>query len=319
MSNEIRKMVLVPSSNTNNMSVVNPISVGTTSASLMTSNSKNDNKQQPTSLLENPFSKRLINLDRGMEEILNDSTISEDEKLARYLLLLRSFLMLRAKLSGESSDPIPVKIVEKKFKFEDWKPEEKTIPPFEVKDPIPMSSFNPQFDSKIQEYAKTNLIKNIHNTMKSRAKVLLDALSENKHFSWNKKTGVISIKNKLLPEEANIKDFVLYTIRNESPLISQSQYERMSQPKYYDLFEQFLNDEKISSLKQTRGTTKAAAVQALSKKYKKVIKGPSPLLALAASPLVSSDDESEALTSVKRKSRKRKIPVDSSQLNETVD
>jgi hypothetical protein len=241
----VRKMLLVPANDINARSNVNTVS-------LIPSTGQST---QQSHALSDPLERHLINLDESMEKILRNKALSEEEKLNKYLHLLRSFLLYKAKFNLQQSDPIPVQIVrqtdaetgESYMENEESSPPSKRARMIEPETKIDSESVRKYGRFKIP-FAKTNILKSLANNIRPKGKLILDGLAENKNFVWNKSTGEMKMDDAHLPGDANLRDLLFYKIMNdlgEGHLAGDP-------PPHFTRFDQFLKREDIKSVRNTR-------------------------------------------------------------------
>ena len=222
-------------------------------------------QQQPTtSLLVDPFQKRLIDLDHEMGEILHDRNLNADEKVTRYLILLRTFLMVRAKMSGVSADPIPVRMVGEVKTDESLDDQMKGhLQSAEKRIETLSSSKKPR---SVKTYSKTNILKGVKPRDRIRAKIILDSLDRSRDFDWDPTSGQIFIKDRMMPPTADLRQLLLHKVAEDHSSSSSHP------PLHYDEFKKFLEKENISTIKSLRSSQAKEADVVLST-APKVIEG----------------------------------------------
>jgi hypothetical protein len=233
---QVRKMVLVPASTDSGKSSVNTNSlVATTEQPVQHSNTSSD-----------AWERHIINLDESMEKILRDKTLSDDEKLNKYLHLLRSVLLFKAKINLQQPEPIPVHIVKVDSEEQPISSSEE-VASTEQQVRVEPESIAKHGQFKIP-FAKTNIIKLIAPNIRAKAKLVLDGLTRSKNFAWNTSTGEMRMDDANLPPDADLRDLVLFKVRadlGEGLLAGDP-------PPHFNRFNQFLEREDIKSVRSTR-------------------------------------------------------------------
>jgi flagellar hook-associated protein FlgK len=246
MSGKIKKMILVPAdaSSTNiKSSALVPV------------------HQRPYHpAFTNAEEQRVIDVHAEMRDVMNDNKLSDEEKFSKYIQLMRTYYMLKAKLNLQEQEPIPVQIISSSKTPQVQEQLSASVQPSTVSDlsktqPVsglstqlvsePSTSKTQSVISKQQPFAKTNIVKNIDPQIRSRAKDLLNTLTVNRNFNWNKTTGEIRLDNSTLPDEADLPSLVAYRIRQDMGQTG------MSPPAYYNKFNDFLTRENIQTKKDT--------------------------------------------------------------------
>jgi hypothetical protein len=240
----VRKMVLVPAAAvpSNSGSTLNTVSLVPSV----------EHHARQTVESSNFLERHIHNLDDEIEKVLRDKTLTVEEKLNKYYSLLRSYMLFRAQLNMQQSESIPVHIVKQPGSTEQQQLDEED-------EGVVVEQEHKVYKERMP-FAKTHIISWLSGNHKKKGKDLLDSLSKNKHFSWNKTTGQITIDNTNLPGNANLRDLVLYKLRQSEgmPLIGEP-------PSHFSKFDQFLSREDIKTDKVARG--RRVADQAVNKPF----------------------------------------------------
>jgi hypothetical protein len=170
MMDDVQKMALVPYD----------MMIGATTAA-----AESRDSARLGTLMRSPPLQKVLNVDRRMEETMNDRTMAEDEKARRYSQLLEELRLFKSK--GQRRETQPVRIV--------------------ADDDVAAAA-----TTTTTTALENEILSSMPKTMVQKTHRLIDKLKRVPGLAWNEHTGAVSVDGKVL-KDSNLVDLVHDAIR----------------------------------------------------------------------------------------------------------
>lgn len=157
---------------------------------------ENRDSARLSGLLRPPPLQKVLNLDRQMTEILNDQSMTEDEKAVRYSQLLQELRHFKTK--GQKRETLPVRIVGDKD------------------------------DSSAPGVLETEIVNSVPTTMIQKTRQLMDKIKTLPGLKWDEQTGEVSVDGQVI-QDSHLLDLVHDAIRPRKTAPDPAGWEEFSQ------------------------------------------------------------------------------------------
>ena len=214
---------------------------------------RNEQRQQVlANPLSNPLEREVWLLDEKVGKVLSNKTLPPPMKVLEYLRAIRKFIRLREELqqkeSVDSTTPTAPAAVSSAAAAA--VPESKVYSQTIQTDPEQRVQLDPRsvyrFGQEQKMYAEKNIVKNIAPNMKPRFRFLMKQLLDHPEFRWSEETGEMIIREKAFTG-SDMRDLIVHKLKTDMNEASTT-----DAPSHYNSFESFLQENKISSIKETR-------------------------------------------------------------------